>query len=325
MNIKEYDEIQQTASREKIASGDGPLARMKAPTLFATEAKSVYLVTDRAGKVSIMGAGVEAQESDVVRSLKGDLSGSGVVDLFRHTSLLDVCFVNRPSLLAAVKLVTASKRGTDQRDARVIKYLAEQPAIARCSVLTTALAQKFWTPNDESFRPDFVGSWSSAFGITGTSRLEAVLRLADKARAGSLDVLPTANFRTSSSNIANLLFRWSGAKNEAFSALQNHSDLWEAACGSDPLSYERGLVTGSTVRVVPVGRDGDAVLARVSTPFKLRPGNNITVFGGVMPKGLPVKLRELDFDNETGSLMARIERVAKRPKVGEADGFFFPL
>jgi hypothetical protein len=324
MNTKDFDAKKREQSAQRVASGKSPLPRMTAPTLFSMEDNTVYLASGKSGAVRAIGweSGVREFRGSEGISADRNLTSAAIAGFFTETALVDVCFVDRASLSATLKILSASKTGFESRVGRVVKYLVAQPAMSRCSVLTDALAQKFWTPT--GLDSSDLNAWASMIGggTNDATRYARSYRLASLARAGSLAVLPTANFRTSSNTIANSLLRWSGAKVEAFTAVQNHNDVWDAVCGSDPLLYERGLLVGSTVRVVPV-RFSDGVLeAEVSMPFKLRPGNNITVFGGVMPKGLPVRLRALDFDNETGKLLAKIIPAARRKK-GEPDGFFF--
>ncbi len=331
MNTREFDAMKHEESAKRVLAGHSPVPRMSVPTLYARENSVVYLASGSSGAVRAIGWNHEARDKDDNKqhspALQGvsatrNLTSTEIANLFTSTSLLDVCFVDRASLLATVKILSASKIGTESRVGRVVKYLAAQPAMSRCSVLTTTLAQKYWTPTD--FNASDFNSWAAMFKVDPDfTRFERAKLLAEKARAGKKEVIPAANFTTSSNIIANSLLRWSGAKVEAFTAVQNHNDLWEAVCGSDPLLYERGLLIGSTARIVPVSYEGGVIEAEVSTPFKLRPGSNITVFGGVFPKGLPVRLNALDFNADTGKLIAKIIRVAKKPKRGEPDGFFF--
>jgi hypothetical protein len=323
MNTKEFDAKKREQSAERVATGKSPTPRMAAHALFSTEENTVFLASGKSGAVRAIGWGNGVKASRGFEGIGADrnLTSTEIVSFFTETALVDVCFVDRASLSATLKLLSASKIGFESRVGRVVKYLAAQPALARCSVLTDLLAQKYWAPT--GLDTSDINAWASMFVVAPSeSRYARAQFLASMVRAGSLPVLPTANFRTSSNTIANSLLRWSGAKVEAFTAVQNHNDLWSAVCGSDPLLYERGLLVGSTARIVPL-RTVDGVLeAEVSMPFKLRPGNNITVFGGAMPKGLPVRLRELDFDNETGRLLAKIIPASRRRR-GEPDGYFF--
>ena len=323
MNTREFDAVKREQSAERVASGKSPTPRMTAQTLYSIEENTVYLASGKSGAVRAIGwgNGVRPHSSLSERSADRNLTSTEIASFFADTALVDICFVDRASLSATVKILSASKNSFESRVGRVVKYLAAQPALGRCAVLTDALSQKFWAPTGVATSD--LNAWASMFAVpTSATRYARAQFLASLARAGSLPVLPGANFRTSSNAIANSLLRWSGAKVEAFTAVQNHNDLWEAVCGSDPLLYERGLLVGSTARIVPV-RTVDGVLeAEVSMPFKLRPGNNITVFGGELPKGLPVRLRALDFDNETGKLLAKIAPASRRKK-GEPDGFFF--
>jgi hypothetical protein len=323
MNTKEFDAMKREQSAERVASGKSPTPRMTSATLFSLEESTVFLASGKSGAVRAIGWGNGVREHSSLSGISADrnLSSTEIAAFFTESSLIDVCFVDRASMSATVKLLSASKTGFESRVGRVVKYLAGQPVLARCSVLTDMLAQKFWAPT--GIDASNLDAWASTIlGARSASRYARAQFLASLVRVGSLPVLPSANFRTSSNAIANSLLRWSGAKVEAFTAVQNHNDLWEAVCGSDPLLYERGLLVGSTARIVPV-RTVDGVLeAEASMPFKLRPGNNITVFGGALPKGLPVRLTALDFDNETGKLLARIAPASRRKK-GEPDGFFF--
>jgi hypothetical protein len=323
MNTKEFDAMKREQSAERVASGKSPTPRMTAATLFSLEESTVFLASGKSGAVRAIGWGSGAQSLPCIGNIRFDrnLTSTEISGFFTETALIDVCFVDRASLSATVKILSASKTGFESRVGRVVKYLAAQPVLGRCVVLTDLLAQKYWAPT--GLDASDLNAWASMFVIApSASRYARAQFLSSMARTGSLPVLPSANFRTSSNGIANSLLRWSGAKVEAFTAVQNHNDLWEAVCGSDPLLYERGLLVGSTARIVPL-RTVDGVLeAEVSMPFKLRPGNNITVFGGAMPKGLPVRLSALDFDNETGKLLAKIIPASRRKK-GEPDGFFF--
>ncbi len=331
MNTREFDALMHEESAQRVLSGKGPVPRMSVPTLYAKENSTLFLASGSSGAVRAIGWAHEVRDKDGNRQHSPALAGisttrnlttTEIANFFTGTSLLDVCFVDRASLIATVKLLSASKIGTESRVGRVVKYLAAQPAMSRCSVLTTALAQKYWTPTD--FNASDFNAWAAMFKVDADlTRFERSKILAERARAGKKEVIPAANFVTSSNTIANSLLRWSGAKVEAFTAVQNHNDMWEAVCGSDPLLYERGLLIGSTARIVPISYDGGVIDAEVSTPFKLRPGSNIMVFGGVFPKGLPVRLNALDFDADSGKLIAKIVRVAKKPKRGEPDGFFF--
>jgi hypothetical protein len=319
MNTKEFDAMKREQSAERVASGKSPTPRMTAQTLFSLEENTLFLASGKSGAVRAIGWG--SKVAPKVISADRNLTSTEIASFFTETALIDVCFVDRASLSATVKILSASKTGFESRVGRVVKYLAAQPVLGRCVVLTDLLAQKYWAPT--GLDASDLNAWASMFVIApSASRYARAQFLSSMARTGSLPVLPSANFRTSSNGIANSLLRWSGAKVEAFTAVQNHNDLWEAVCGSDPLLYERGLLVGSTARIVPL-RTVDGVLeAEVSMPFKLRPGNNITVFGGAMPKGLPVRLSALDFDNETGKLLAKIIPASRRKK-GEPDGFFF--
>ena len=323
MNTREFDATKREQSVKRVASGKSPTPRMTAPTLYSLEENTVFLASGRSGAVRAIGWGNKVESAKGFENLQPDrnLTSVEIAGFFTETALIDVCFVDRTSLSATVKLLSTSTTGFRHGVGRVVKYLAGQPAMSRCAVLTDALAQKFWAPT--GLDTGDLNGWASMFDVTSSAnRFARAQLLASKVRAGSLPVLPTANLRTSSNQIADSLLRWSGAKVAAFTAVQGHNDLWEAVCGCDPLLYERGLLVGSTARIVPV-RLADGILeAEVSMPFKLRPGKNITVFGGALPKGLPVRLRELDFDNETGKLLAKIAPASRRKK-GEPDGFFF--
>jgi hypothetical protein len=324
MNTREFDAAMHEQSTKRVRSGKTPTPRLNAPTCYSNAESSVFIASGRSGAVRAIGWGSGTKDSPALANIdtKRNLTSAEIAAFFTATSLLDVFFVDRASLIATVKLLTASKIGVENRVGRVVKYLSTQPAMSRCSVLTVTLAQKYWTPAD--FETDNLEAWAALLGKDATtSRYECARMLSDVVRTGELAVIPTANFRTSANIIANALLRWSGAKVEAFTALQNHSDLWEAVCGSDPLLYKRGLLVGSTARIVPMRLvDGGVVEAEVSMPFKLRPGNNITVFGSTMTKGLPVRLSALDFDNESGKLIAKIVSLQKRKK-GEQNGFFY--
>lgn len=331
MNTREFDALMHEKSAQRVMAGKGPLPRMSVPTLYSRESSTVYLASGSSGAVRAIGWTHEARDKDNNKqhspALQGisaarNLTATEIANFFTSTSLLDVCFVDRASLLAAVKLLSASKVGAENRVGRVVKYLAAQPAMSRCSVLTTALAQKYWTPTD--FNASDFNAWAAMLRVDpDQTRFERAKLLAERARAGKKEVIPAANFTTSSNTIANSLLRWNSAKVEAFTAVQSHNDLWEAVCGSDPLLYERGLLVGSTARIVPICYEGGVLEAEASTPFKLRPGSNIMVFGGVFPKGLPVRLNALDFNADTGKLIAKIVRVTKKSRKGEPDGFFF--
>ena len=324
MNTKEFDAMMREQSAKRVAVGKSPMPRMTAPTLFSLEENTVYLASGKSGAVRAIGWGSGVKSAQGLEGIGADrnLTSTEIASFFiTNAAFIDVCFVDHASLSATVKILSASRTGIESRVGRVVKYLAGQSALSRCSVLTDALGQKFWAPT--GFGSSDLNAWASMFDMPDSStRVARARSLASLARAGSLPVLPTANFRTSSNTIAHSLLRWSGAKVEAFTAVQNHNDLWEAVCGSDPLLYERGLLVGSTARIVPVRTVGGVLEAEVSMPFKLRPGNNITVFGGMVPKGLPVRLTALDFDNESGKLLAKITRVVRRKK-GEPDGYFF--
>ncbi len=323
MNTREFDAMMHEASAKRVASGKSPTLRMTAPTLFSLEESTVFLASGRSGAVRAIGWGSMVKSAKGFEDVRSDrnLTGPEIAGFFTETGTVDVCFVDHASLSATVKLLSTSTTGFRYNVGRVVKYLAAQPALARCSVLTNTLALKYWAPT--GLESNDLNAWASMFAVApSTNRHARAAILASKVRTGSLPVLPTANFRTSSNNIAYSLLRGSGSKVEAFTAVQNHKDLWDAVCGCDPLLYERGLLVGSTARIVPVRTVGGVLEAEVSTPFKLRPGNNVTVFGGALPKGLPVRLRELDFDNETGKLFAKIAPASRRKK-GEPDGFFF--
>ncbi|MDA8355018.1 MAG: hypothetical protein M0Z95_01655, partial [Actinomycetota bacterium] len=88
----------------------------------------------------------------------------------------------------------------------------------------------------------------------------------------------------------------------------HHRSVWIGGVTTvrTPLLLERGLLDGSTARLVPKSTDGASVVAEVSTPFKLRQGSDFTIFGPTMQTGLPVRLGSLSFDPDSERLTAKL-------------------
>jgi hypothetical protein len=320
MNTREYDAKMKEASGARVADGKTPTPRLSSPSLYGTDDNLVQLRLNENGQVVLghLGADVRGNLSPMIGKA---LKATNLSDLLHTSGLPEIMFDDQRTLAVALKSLSASTVRQHSRDARIVKYLANQPGMARCCVLTDLLSQRFWaTP---TMNADVIGDWSAVFGLGTLSESERFSTLVDRVSAGKSDVLTAPNFRISAKFIADSLLRNNSSKAETFTALQNHNDVWEAVCGSDPLLYERGLLVGSTARIVPIDRDGVFVLCEVSTPFKLRPGNSIMVFGGVFPKGLPLKLVSLDFDAATGKLIAKITGSQTKSNKGEPKGFFF--
>ena len=325
MKPREYDANHRQLSAQRITGGQTPLARLSSASIFATEDALVRITRNVKGEIRLANLGAVAAQVECVQKIGTTkaLRGTDLNALFMDTGQLEIVFDDTPTLDAALRLLT----GQFSKVARVVKYLAQTPAMNKCCVLSTLLAAKFWaSPKMNAQR---LGDWAYAFAIGDETSKYQFDFLFARVQSGKPSAIDNVYLRSSSKAIADGLFRNGSSKPETFSALQNHCDTWDAICGSDNLLRERELLTGSTVRLIPVSSDGMSVYCEVSMPFKLRPGKKIMIFGGIFPTGLALKLAKLDFDRASGKLIAKIDRPMKmngeprNHKKQELDGFRF--
>jgi len=311
MKTPQYDAICYTESAERVAKGWVPKLRTEAPGLTIDSKVTVYLAAGRDGgskaaAIRIIGRGHEVfgkSEPGGV-SVNVDLTAADLMKLFTVTSLVDVCFADRRSVAVAAKILGRSKDRNQTRVGKIVSYLSKVPAMNHCAVLTSALAKKYWTPGGASHSDD-LEMWTRVFNVdTDQPRFGQAKDLCAIAEAGNIPVFPSVNFRSSAASITSALLRGNRSRVDAFNQLQSHNDQCDAIEGSDPILYERGLLSGSTAKINPIRTEGARVIAEVSTPFKLRPGHAITLFGPEMKEGLPAMLLGLDFDPVMETLTA---------------------
>jgi len=303
---EKFDSDAYAQSTAQVADGSMPMLRMAAGTLIVNPEATVVLGSGKSGAVRIVAnsAGI-AQSKPLLSVPTGvNLSPGQLATLFTSTGLVDIVMADTLTVKAVVTLLASSSDPKDKRVARVVGYLSKQPVISQCSVLTTALAMKFWTPGGPKHSGDLV-MWSRAFGLTGEKhRFSHLDDLMSFARVGQSHIVNRSQLRESSLDVTKALLRGKRGRVDAFEALQQHNEKWASVEGSDPHLYKRGLLIGSTAQVIPIRRDGVRLISDVSTPFKLRPGSEITVF---CPDSAPssltqARLEHMDFNADTGRL-----------------------
>jgi hypothetical protein len=315
--IAEFDEEHYAASSEQVASGGLPVQRMRSATLTVTPESMIVLGSGASGAVRIIARHMAPASGahNKVPPKGQDLSATQIAFLFTDTGLIDVVMADGATVKAVTAILSGSPDPMEKRLAKIVRYLAKQPAINHCAVLTNALREKFWSPDGPS-RFDDLRMWGSAFHFDhGSSRFGAIDDLIDICRVGKSPLVDRKSLRNSSSTITKELLRGRRSRVSAFDALQSHGDMWNAVCGSDGILYKRGTVIGSTVAVSPVDRHGAKLIATVSMPFKLRVGSEIAVFTpGADETYARAQLEGMDFDAATNSLMVRLAPVQRRSK-----------
>lgn len=301
-----YDSHHRSLSAQLVEEGDAPALRMRAPALTFQPSSGIVIAAGRRGGVRIISKGSDLIEGPATALSTGvNLSADDLATAFTSTALIDVLFVDRRSLAVASKLLGRSDKPAHARLGRTIAYLGRQPCIHQCSVLTSALSRKYWVPtNGDS---DDLTSWAQWMRLlAGPSAFSEVPRLVALASDGEIRWLGSPGFRSRSTTITSALLRGRRGRIEAYTALSTHGDMWKSVESADPLLLERGLLDGSTARLVPTSVVGASVIAEVSTPFKLRPGNDFTLFGPTTTKGLPIRLDSLSFDPVSERLTAKL-------------------
>lgn len=282
-------------SAQRVAGGSTPLARMAAPTLSFDNAGEAFVYLD--GKRLVMAKGaVLGGISDIVTS------GVALQVAEWRTG---VVFADRAALNATMKALSDSPSG--RRKARTIAYLCRLPLNGQHAVLTDALAQRFVAPGATRA----LSTWQEAFHLKGASTPELLMRLATHAASGESTVIPDAvsKLRGHGKDAAFHLSKATSGAIEAYKAITRHGDLWSAVEHADPILRESYLRTGDTVAVEPFKMLGGIVEARVSTPFKIRPGSSVLVWRDG-DRGLSATMVELGFDPEAEALTARFAKPA---------------
>lgn len=282
-------------SARLVAAGGTPLQRMVAPTLSFDNAGEalVYLEGKRLVMVrtALVGGISETLTSDIASQVAEWRNG--------------VVFADRAALNATTKALGDSPAG--RRKARVTSYLCRLPLNGQYAVLTEALARRFVAPGPAGV----LSTWRGAFHLEGVPTPELLVSLSTCAASGETPVIPDALSRLRGHG-KSAAFQLSKGMSEAIGAyrtITRHGDLWSAVEHADPLLRESYLRIGDTVAVEPFKMLGGIVEARVSTPFKIRPGSSVLVWsdGG---RGLPATMLELGFDPEAEALTARFTKPA---------------
>ena len=283
------------ASAAQVAAGGRPLLRMEAPSLsFEGSGEAfVYLTGKRLVMVSL--------------SVLGDATSTVTTDVAQKVAdwRTGVIFADRAALTATAKALSDSPGA--RRKARVIAYLSRLPLNGQYAVLTDALALRFVAPAPAAS----IEGWRGFFHVERIGFTESLLRLATEAAGGETTVIPDAisRLRTSGKSIAFHLFKGPYEQVKAFRSVTRHADLWAALLHSDQITGQAYLRSGDTVVAEPVRMLGGIVEARVSTPFKLRPGSGVLVWRDG-DRGLPATLVDLGFDAESEMLTARFSKPA---------------
>jgi len=319
--IAEFDADCHQRSANQVADGGMPIVRLAAGTLTVDPEATVVLGSGKSGAVRVLtqSRGLPSKHPTLRLPSGINLEAQTLADMFTSTGLVDTVLADQATVRAVAKILAASADTKIKRLARIVTYLAKQPAINQCAVLTTALAAKFWSPSGPR-QADDLTMWSQAFGLDGTGRFDNVRDLVSFASVGESPVIRRSDLRTSSQAVTSALLRGNKAKVDAFESLQSHGDLWSAVEGSDPHLYRRGLLVGSTVAMSPIKRNGIQLVADVSTPFKLRTGSEILVFcpdklSDELIRGV---LNHMDFDTETDRLQVELGPPRIRTKKSSA-------
>lgn len=323
MDITQFDADSHAESTQRVSQGRPPLPRLAAGTLTVTSKATIVLGCGNSGAVRVVTRSVELGTKHSLSIPVGrNLEVTEIADMFTATGLLDVVMADNATVSAVAKILAASKDPKQKRLAKIVLYLSKQPAINQCSVLTAALAAKFWTPGGTKHSHD-LSMWGRAFGLNGTGRYSNVSELVVVACSGESPIVKLGNLRNSSSNVTSALLRGNRARVNAFDALSKHGDFWAAIEGSDPVLYRRGVLIGSTASITPIVRhDGARLTAAVSTPFKLRDGTEILVFSPTA-QTLEVRkavLHHMDFDTDSNRLRVTIGPVVTTGKNRAARG-----
>ncbi len=320
--ITEFDNEHYTASAEQVASGGLPVQRMHSATLTVTPESMVVLGSGTSGAVRIIARHLAPSSGahGKVPAQGKDLSATQIAGLFTETGLVDVVMADGATVKAVAAILSASADPMEKRLAKIVRYLAKQPAINQCAVLTTALREKFWSPAGPA-RFDDLRMWGAAFKLDrSTSRFGAIDDLIGICRVWTSPLVNRKALRNSSSAITSALLRGRKSRVSAFDALQSHGDMWSAVCGSDSILYRRATIIGSTVAMSPVERRGTSLIATVSMPFKLRVGSELAVFTpGSNDIVARAQLAGMDFDAATDSLMVRLTPLQQRGKYGDRE------
>jgi hypothetical protein len=277
-------------SARRVAAGGTPLERMVAPSLYFDGAGEVFVQLTQ-GKLVLRTVSMLGELGDTITSNVANQ----IVD--RRNGVI---FVDRAALNAAMKALAADSPN-GQRRARVIAYLCRLPLNSKYAVLTDTLAQRFVAPGPATS----LSTWRDAFHLEGVGDFELLVRLAQRAASGETPVIPDAisRLRSYGNSCAFSLFKGRSESIAAYKSITRHGDLWAAVEHTDPILQAHYLRSGDTIAAMPFKMLGGLVEARVSTPFKIRPGSSVLVWKD--GRGLPATMVELGFDPETESLTAR--------------------
>jgi hypothetical protein len=239
-----YDSHHRSLSAKRVEEGYAPALRMQAPALTFQPASGVIIAAGRRGGVRIISKGSDLTEGPAAGLSTGvDLSADDLATVFTRTALIDVLFVDRRSLATAAKLLGRSDKPAHARLGRTISYLGRQPCIHQCSVLTSALARKYWVPtNGDS---DDLASWARWMRLlAGRSAFSEVPRLVAAASDGEIRWLGSPGFRSRSTTITGELLRGRRGRINAYAALSTHGDMWKSVESAE--AGRRGAVVWGT-------------------------------------------------------------------------------
>lgn len=178
--------------------------------------------------------------------------------------------VDRQALAGMVRLCkqSAGHEGT----ARALDVTTRMQVNPRVLVLSDALSRKFWTPDGANRHS--IGAWTALLGSRGDA--DGFTSLARTVMDGPMDLRPQRDARKAVRD-AEFALRRSAHKPGPYAAMTLFnaatavSEAWSSYERVDPLLRDKWLASGEVVRLRDVRWERGQVVARLSTPCKLKP------------------------------------------------------
>ncbi|WP_277212331.1 hypothetical protein [Isoptericola croceus] len=158
---------------------------------------------------------------------------------------------------------------------RVLALCTSLPSAPHLVVLTEALRHKMWLPGDDPGRTFDV--WANAYGIAGDPVPEAMTRLLAVVTDGTHSPHLQAIARTEAFAVNSAVYGGLSNACSTYAGAEFITDQWAALCAADVRLRDRGVLDGSVALATPIPNSGTQMRARLSKPFKLKVGRDVTL------------------------------------------------
>lgn len=293
--VSKYDAKRRAASKIAVDGGGEPVRRMSAPGAVRRAGCS----PDATGVVPFW-----LSKHGLVCVMPGEEPQRATAEIAANAFSLPhlvAAPVDRASLRAMVSMCRKAGE-VHKTTARLIDFASRLPISSHLLVLTDALARTFWMPAGRA--ADDIENWRIVFGApSGAAGLLALAaRVYDEGGVtGRQGGYFKALLQSEDAAVKSVSNRGASAAAAAFSASNAISEAWSAVERTDSILRERFLHTGEVVKVRPLHTVPGGVVARVSTPFRLRTGGVIVIdesrTGDTGERVLDATLTDLGFDD----------------------------